>query len=230
MSRKYIILQLLLLFSLSCFSQNKESIKHNDSIVGYENLPYNNGVVYTNKYPITSKNTNQFLENKYSKGLLQFNNQSYYDVNLKYDIYNDILLFKPKTQLFLEISLITKQVDYFILNNKKFKKIETISTDSILTSGYYEELDINEKSKLYIKYKKTIKTDPSSDKVSYIFYDYKIYYVYFNNKLEIISNKNSIINLFPAFKKEIKKYYKNNEYLKDSNLQLFYQNLFKTII
>lgn len=230
MLTKKIFLQLLLIFSLSCFSQNKEFIKHNDSIVGYENLPYYNGIVYTNKYPITSKNTNQFLENKYTKGVLQYNNQTYFDLSLKYEVFNDILLFKPNTQLILETSLITKQVDFFILNNKKFRKIETISTDSTYNSGYYEELEINDKSKLYIKYKKTIKTDPSSDKVSYIFYDYKIYYIFYNNKLEIISNKNSIINLFPTYKKEIKKYYRENMALKEKNIQLFYQNLFKTII
>ena len=218
----------ILSFSLSCFSQNKNHIKHNDSLVGYENLSINNGLVYTNKYKITSKNTSQFLENKYNKSILQYNNQAYYDLNMKYDVFHDLLLIKPNTQLVLETSLITKQVDYFILKNKKFKKIETISTDNKVNVGFFEEIEINTKSTLYIKHKKTLKTDSKSDKLSYIFYDYKIYYIFQNNKLEEISTKASIINLFPTLKKEIKQFYKANQ--KETNIQFFYQNLFKTII
>ena len=219
-----------LFFSLGCFSQNKNLIKHNDSLVGIENLSLNNGIVYTNKYPITSKNTFQFLENKYNTGVVQHNNQTYYDVNIKYDVFDDILIFKPTLQLLLEICLIIKQVDYFILKNKKFKKLETISSDNTISAGYFEEHVINEKSILYIKHKKIIKQDSRSDKVSYIFYDYKIYYIFYNNKLEEISSKNSIINLFPTLKKEIKEFYKENSIQKENNIELFYQNLFKTII
>ena len=227
---KKLLLLPVLIFSLGCFSQNKNFIKQNDSIVGYENLAYNNGIVYNNKYVSTSQNTSQFFENKYSNGVLQYNNQTYYDVNIKYDVFEDVLLFKSNLQLVLETSLITKQVDYFILKNKKFKKIETVSGDNVVSAGYFEENEINEKSTLYIKHKKTMKVDPRSDKLSYIFYDYKVYYIFYNNKLEEISSKNDIIKLFPTLKKEIKQFYKENRTQKDNNIQVFYQNLFKTII
>jgi len=230
MSIKTTLLLPFLIFSLGCISQNKNFIKHNDSLVGNENLAYNNGLVYYNKFKTTSKNTSQFLENKYNTCTLQYNNQTYYEVSLKYDVFNDLLLFKPKSQMVLETSLITQQVDYFILKNKKFRKIETILSDSTKQSGFFEEAEINAKSTLYIKHKKIFKVDPQSDKVSHIFYDFKIYYIFHDNKLEEISSKSSIINLFPTSKKEIKQFYKENRNLKDSNIQLFYQNLFKTII
>jgi DNA-directed RNA polymerase delta subunit len=63
-----------------------------------------------------------------------------------------------------------------------------------------------------------------------MFYDYKEYYIYYNDKLTEISTKKSIITIFPTLKKEIKKYYKENNKQKEENIQLFYQNLFKTII
>lgn len=223
------LLLLVLIFSLGCFSQNKNLVKLNDSLVGNENLAYYNGLAYYNKYQNTSRNTSQFLENKYNKGILQYNNQTYYDVNMKYDVLEDLLLFKPTTQLAIETSFITTQVDYFIIKNTKFKKLETI-TDSIKNVGYFEENEINEKSTLYIKHKKIEKVDSRSDNLSHVFYDYKIYYLFYNNKLEEISSKNSIIHLFPTLKKEIKKFYKENQSLKETNLQLFYQNLFKTVI
>lgn len=230
MSIKKPLLLTLLIFSLGCISQNKNFIKQNDSLIGNENLAYNNGVVYYNKFKTTSKNTSQFLENKYNTCTLQYNNQTYYDVGLKYDVFNDLLLFKPKSQMVLETSLITKQVDYFILKNKKFRKLETILSDGTSQLGFFEEVEINAKSTLFIKHKKIYKVDPQSDKVSYIFYDLKIYYIFQNNKLEEISSKASIINLFPTSKKEIKQFYKENRSLKETNIQLFYQNLFKTII
>lgn len=227
--KKLIFLHILII-STCCYSQTNNSLKQNDSLVGFENLAYNNGLVYYNKYKNTDKNSSQFLENKYNNGTLQYNNQTYYDVKLKYDIFEDILLFKPNSQLLLETSLITKQVDYFILKNKKFKKIETISSDNVTKTGFYEEVEINTKSTLFVKHKKIMKAENHTDKISYTFYDYKTYYLYYNNKLEEISSKASILHLFPSLKKEIKQFYKKNRDQKDSNIQLFYQNLFKTII
>ena len=90
--------------------------------------------------------------------------------------------------------------------------------------------EINDKIDLYIKYKKTIKVDLKSDQISYVFYDYKLYYIYYNMKLLEITSKKSIVNLFPALKKEIKEYYKENRKQREQNIQLFYQNLFKSII
>jgi hypothetical protein len=230
MSIKKIHLLIVLIFSLGCFSQNKNQIKHNDSIVGNENLAFNNGLVYDNKYKITSQNTSQFLENKYTNGILHYNNETYYDVNIKYDVFEDVLLFKPSSQLVLETSLITKQVDYFVIKNLKFRKIETISNNNSTNFGYFEEIKINDKINLYVKHKKIIKEDTKANQVSYIFYDYKIYYIYFNNTLQEISSKKSIVTIFPELKKEIKKFYKENRKLNEENIQLFYQNLFKTII
>lgn len=224
------ISSLILVFNLYCFSQNTNLLIYNDSIIGPENLIYNNGLVYTNKFTNTLKNTSQFLEKRYINGVLHYNSQTYYNVNLKYDVFNNLLLFKPSAQLVLETSLITRQVDYFILNNRKFKKLD-LNSDSInIKEGYYEEIEINSKSILYIKHKKTVKVDSQRNDLSYLFYDYKIYYILYENKLVKISSKSSIIKLFPFLKKEIKQFYKDNSTLKEANIELFYQNLFKTII
>ena len=117
------LLLLVLIFSLNCYSQNKNIVKHNDSLVGNENLPINNGLVYYNKYKITSEKTSQFLENKYNLGIVKYNGETYFDINLKYDVFEDVLIFKPTTQLAIETCFISKQVDYFILKDKKISKI-----------------------------------------------------------------------------------------------------------
>lgn len=229
MSTKQLLLLLHLTFIAFGFSQEKNFIKHNDSLVGQENLAYNNGLVYFNKYKITSENTSQFFENKYNVGNVHYNNQMYYDISIKYDVFEDVLLFKPNAQLALETYFISKQVDYFILKNIKFKKLETISSDNSIKIGFFEENNINQKFTLYVKHKKNIKVIASSDKISNKFYDSKTYYIFFDNKLNEISSKKSIINLFPELKKEIKQFYRENNNLKETNIQLFYQNLFKTI-
>lgn len=231
MTIKSFLLQLILIGSFGCYAQHKEFIKQKDSILGYDNLPYQNGVEYINRYPATSYNTSQFLENKYNPSLLSYKNQIYIDVNLKYDVFDDLLLFKSNTQFFLETNFITKQIDYFILKNKKFKKIETESENKNTTTvGFYEEIDINSKCTLYAKYKKTVKTEITNNEIFYHFYDYKIYYLFYNNALQEIGSKSDVIQLFPNLKKEIKAFYDKEKKLKETNIQLFYQNLFKTII
>lgn len=222
------ILLLTLLFSISLFSQEKAIVKQNDSIIGNPSLPLNNGIIYHNKYKNTLKNTSQFFENKYRKGTICYNNQTYFDVNLKYDVFDDLVFYKPTTKIGLEANLITKQVDYFIYANKKFKQLNYF--DITEKYGFFEEIEINKNIILYIKYKKVCKEDLSLGKIAYTFYDSKLYYILYNNQLLEISSKSSITTIFPNLKKEINTFYKENSKIKDTNIQQFYQSLFKTII
>ncbi len=224
--KKTFLLQLLL-FSITIFSQEKTFIKQNDSLIENQNLPINSGIVYHNKYKNTLKNTNQFFENKYRKGTICINNQTYYDVNLKYNAFEDLVFYKPNTKIGLELNLITKQVDYFIYANKKFKQLNYI--DIVEKNGFFEEVEVNNNITLYIKHKKVCKEDLSLGKIAYTFYDSKYYYILYNNQLLEISSKSSIIKIFPNLKKDINTFYRENRKIKDTNIQQFYQNLFKTL-
>jgi len=218
---------LLLFFSITLFSQEKIVVKQNDSLIENQSLPLNNGIIYHNKYKNSLKNTSQFFENKYRKGTICYNNQTYYDVNLKFNVFEDLVFYKPNTIIGLEANLITKQVDYFTYANKKFKQLNYV--DVVEKYGFFEEVEVNSNITLYIKHKKVCKEDLSLGKIAYTFYDSKLYYILYNNQLLEISTKSSIISIFPNLKKEIQTFYKENSKIKDSNIQLFYQNLFKTI-
>ena len=224
---KKTILLLNLLFSIMLFSQEKVIMKQNDSLIENSSLPLNNGIIYHNKYKNTLKNTSQFLENKYKKGTICYNNQTYFDVNLKYNVFEDLVFYKPNTKIGLEANLITKQVDYFTYANKKFKQLNFI--DGVEKNGFFEEVEINTNITLYIKYKKVCKENLSLGEISYTFYDSKLYYILYNNQLLEISSKSSIVSIFPSLKKKITTFYKENTKIKDSNIQQFYQNLLKTI-
>ena len=224
---KKTILLLILLLSITLYSQEKGAVKQNDSLIENSSLPLNNGIIYHNKYKNTLKNTNQFFENKYRKGTICYNNQTYFDVNLKYNVFEDLVFYKPNAKIGLEANLITKQVDYFIYANKKFKQLNYI--DIVEKNGFFEEIEINNNITLYIKYKKVCKEDLSLGNIAYTFYDSKLYYILYNNQLLEISSKSSIISIFPNLKKEINTFYKENSKIKDSNIQQFYQNLLKTI-
>lgn len=224
---KKTILLLILLLSITLYSQEKGAVKQNDSLIENSSLPLNNGIIYHNKYKNTLKNTTQFFENKYRKGTICYNNQTYFDVNLKYNVFEDLVFYKPNAKIGLEANLITKQVDYFIYANKKFKQLNYI--DIVEKNGFFEEIEINNNITLYIKYKKVCKEDLSLGNIAYTFYDSKLYYILYNNQLLEISSKSSIINIFTNLKKEINTFYKENSKIKDSNIQQFYQNLLKTI-
>lgn len=217
----------LLLFSISIFSQEKAFVKQNDSLIENQSLPLNNGIIYHNKYKNTLKNTSQFFENKYRKGTICYNNQTYFDINLKYNVFEDLVFYKPNTKIGLDINLITEQVDYFTYANKKFRQLTYI--DIVEKNGFFEEIEVNNNITLYIKHKKVCKEDLTLGSISYTFYDATYYYILYNNQLLEFTSKSSIIKIFPNLKKEINTFYKENRKIKDSNIQLFYQELFKTI-
>lgn len=224
---KTILLLQILLFPIVSLSQDKFFIKQNDSLVENQSLPLNNGIIYHNKYKNTLKNTSQFFENKYRKGTICMNNQTYYDINLKYNVFEDLVFYKPNVKIGLDTHLITKQIDYFTYANKKFRQLNYI--DIIEKNGFFEEIEINKNIILYVKYKKVCKEDLTLGKIYYTFYDKTYYYILFNNQLLEISSKSSIVKIFPNQKKEINTFYKENRKIKDTNIIQFYQSLLKTI-
>lgn len=216
----------LLLLTFYCFLHGQETlIEVNDSIAQYENLPINNGLSYENKYWNTTNDTKQFYNNEYTKCTISYDGKLYSDVKLKFDILNNQILFKPKFNVISEIVLINELVDYFIINQKKFIKLNINNHYQ-----YFEEIKINNEDLLLIKHIKTFKEDLSTGEKKYSFYDN--FEIYLNHKKAyyFLNNKNSLITIFPNYKKEIQNFYKSNELLKENNLILFYTKLINELI
>lgn len=221
---KFYLTFLLLTYYNVIFSQ-EQSIKFNDSIIHYENLPLNNAISYENKFENTTNTTNQFLYNEYKNCIILYDGNLYYDVKLKFDIYTNKVLYKPKFNLVTEVALFNEYVDYFIIENRKFVKF--IINDEY---KFYEEIKINPTTNLYVMYKKRMKENYNGEFLRYDFYNELDVFITLDNSFKSIKNKKEIIEIFPNNKKSINEFYNNNNPLREANIVLFYTNLFKEIL
>lgn len=224
-----LVLSLFLLLHLNSFSQVKIEDFFDNSI-GKENLPLNNGAFYFNTFKTLT--THQFYQtNKYVLGNVTYDNQFYNTVNLKYDNYKDILIFKPygESENF-GIILVPNEISKFQINNKNFINLGLITKDSLKNvSGYYEE-NLNAKNfTFYIKHKKDRREFIKNQIIYNDFEIYNEFLILTNKTYNSIKSKKDIINLFPTYKKEISTFFTENSKLAKDNKTAFYEKIFRFI-
>jgi len=89
-----------------------------DTIIGKGNLGINNGPLQTNPYKTIGQNNMYYIADKYSKGDVIYDGQTYYDVNIKYDIYKDELILNPYGESeHIGLILIKDKIESFLKQN-----------------------------------------------------------------------------------------------------------------
>ena len=229
-----VLLTIITITAFQGYSQTNSEISlytKFDSIVGKENLGLNNGPLTLYPYKTIGDNTMFFKKNKFTIGNLIYDGQPYFNVNLKYDIFKDQLIFNPPGQPeHIGISLIQDKTASFSIYGKNFVKL-TNSQTSIpeFISGYYELLRIGKNFNLYIKHHKDILKEINEEGVFYSFHENYQYYIEYNNKFYVINNKTSIIKIFPESKKNINAFYQKNRSLNTSDYSQFINSLMISI-
>ncbi|WP_125723299.1 hypothetical protein [Flavobacterium ustbae] len=202
-----------------------------DKSIGKNNLDINNGVLHTNPYSTLDGSTIYFQEDKFEKGTLAFEGQTYYETSLKYDIYRDILVLNPYgSSELIGISLVKDKVESFSLYNRNFIKLnkEQYNLPGFVT-GYYEVTENTTDFAFYIKHSKTIQKVVREDGVFYQFKPKSNYLLGYKKSLYTVDSKSEIIKIFPEKKKNINEFYEMNRDLRKSDLNLFMKNLMKYI-
>ncbi|WP_339839275.1 hypothetical protein [uncultured Flavobacterium sp.] len=232
-------IQLVLLFSnllltsfLGLFAQEKEDyLITYDSIIGKENLAVTNGLFHYNNYRINDNKDIYYSSEKYIAGSLNYLGQIYYDLFLKYDAYNDELVYRSSgNSEKTGINLIKSNVNSFKINELNFVNLDKIESENKdFIKGFYEEKIKNNTLSLYIKHSKSKREIFIGKNILVEFSDESEFIVYKDKKFNRITSKKSVINEFPDKKKMINEYYKNNSELKKKNKTLFFTSLFKNI-
>ncbi|CAM3884283.1 hypothetical protein FLSI110296_01305 [Flavobacterium sinopsychrotolerans] len=231
---KYIIsfTLVLLLSTLSLRSQTKNDILiYNwfDNLTGKENLDINTGKLHSNPYKTTVNNSMYYKDEKFELGILSYEKQTYYNVNLKYDIHTDCLVVYPfGINKNTGINLNSDKVDSFNLNGKHFVKItkkENHQTE--LLNGYYEENKISSDFVFYIRHHKDIQKKINDDGVIYKFNENNSFFIEYKKKMYKIKSKNDVSKIFPAQKKQINEFYLINKEIKKNNENQFMENLMR---
>lgn len=215
-------------FSFLSYSQ-KNIESYFDEIIRKENLTISNGKLFVNNYKTTE--TDQFYTNKYSSETLNYKNETYTNINIKYDIHRDILIFKPygESENF-GIELIAENVHSFTLKNKTFINLSILTKDSIdFVKGFFEENYRSEKLSFYIKHKKETKEFINNQRIFNSFHNYNRYVIFFNNNYYEIKNSKDLIKIFPYLKKDIKQFNDENNSLLRENKDVFFEKIIKKI-
>lgn len=220
-SRK--ILFVLLFHSITLLSQetnDKESFVWFDNLINIDNLDINSGIKYVKKFKTINGNHQFFIE-KYYSGTIKYKNQVYYNIPLKYDVFEDELIIKNSNKN-QSIILFKKFVEYFMINNKTFINLGK--------RGFNQKL-FSKKKYILLK-KNTKKSLKKIDKdFSYTkFYSNDSFFILKNKKYISINSKREWIKIFPKKKSTIKKHYKQYSKKLKNSPNLFMIELFKKVI
>lgn len=243
--KKNIILLLLGLFLsitpiYSQTSNNTISIYNwFDQTLGKENLAIYNGPRHVNYYRTLDNSHSYYVSGNYSSGDVTYENQTYSNLDLKYDVNNDILVFKPTGEFdYMGICLIKERTAGFSIYNKKFININYNNPKCPpFMNGYYQEIVFSKINVLYIKHHKTrtkvIDTKTISDGVNQpttdSFRDKNEFVLKYKDVYYKLNSKSDVIKIFPEHKSIIKNYYSNNVQLEKSDNKVFIENLIKEI-
>lgn len=237
---KYFFIKVLLLFlsfsSVLAQDENLESEYYTlfDAYMGSMNFGAFNGREYHDAYPElmrTAKENNKFFGSyNFTQAFVLYNQQPFYDLRIKYDLLNDVLLLKYVNNSVHLLELNSQQVNEFKIFGYHFKRLP-FSQDirPIYGNGFFKEVFKGKKCSLYIKYRKKTKERLDQNKVRYEFLEDQYYVIHYENKYQMISSQKNLINGFPTLKKIIKSFYKDNASMKRKNKEQFYMDLVKRL-
>jgi len=212
--------------------QNRNYYNSFDSIVGLNNIGIYEGILYQDKYRGKDGNHKFYKDTDFIKGEIIYKNLPFYNIEMKYDLFNDIIIVHPPSQSqFYAIQLPNEKIDEFIIEKHHFIKI-TGKFEMFFnkyTSGFYEFLYKNDRLKLFKKNRK-IRKERTGEYFGYsVFLDKNEYLIKKEDEYYKIKSKKYLIKLFPNLKKEIKHFYSSNKHLLKSDKDTFMINLIKHI-
>lgn len=220
-----LVIVLVLLCDL-IYSQNEiDYSKTVDNSIGVINLPISNGLYHSNTYTIYTTNTYYNKESAIN-GMVSYNNQSYYNVFLKYDVYQDELIYFQNETNRDGIQLNKENVSDFTLLGKRFQLID--KNKFLKKPEYFEVLGENETIKFLCKHTKSKKAINENNRQYIEFYNYEKLFVLKDNNLDKL-NKSWVLKNYPNQKKEIKDFYKSEKNLYEVSKNDFYSKIFNVL-
>ncbi|PWL38741.1 hypothetical protein DKG77_10875 [Flagellimonas aquimarina] len=225
-----------LVFSFFVFGHGQETAQVEyfnffDEKVGVENTGLYQGIVYAEQYRTINEKNQFFKTRDFLKGSVRYDGQHYYDLDLKYNVYEDEVLMRLITKAGGgTIKFFKDHLDSFEIAGSKFIKILQQDAPSLNIYGFYEVAFSNSRFTLYTKHIK--KNFERKDRKS-LYYEFlkgqSEHVLLYNGTYNIVNTKKDIVALFPTQKKEIDKFYNVARSLRKSNPDGFQVSLMKRI-
>ncbi len=219
MTTKLLFFSLLLSsFFLSSQSSTKENQKTYisfDKYLGVENIDLSNGIIEENEYRSIYNNNHQFFKSlDFLPGSVHYNNQSYFGLSLKYNIYEDEVLVKlPNKYGAVTLKLLKSKVENFVIDSHKFIRVDSVTSTNDELKGFYEVLLEKKNVVLYKKYDQAKRDVIENRKVFYHFLNKNSYILYYKDVYYKVNTKNALSKILPDHKKTIRNFYTKNKAL-----------------
>ncbi|GLB52167.1 hypothetical protein NBRC110019_12060 [Neptunitalea chrysea] len=167
-----------------------QTYKQFDHILGETNLKIYSGLFFKDDDLLLE--TDRYLFSDYKHAEVIYNNSVFYGYPIKYDLYNDFIIVKPKnTGSNIAIQLVSSNIESVNLEGIHLKNLTGKTTHKDIV-GFYDTIELIDNVSFLVKY---YKTKNEYIKGSDVYQDYKLHY-----KFYLIKDGNE--NLYDATKKE----------------------------
>ncbi|MDT0607748.1 hypothetical protein [Croceitalea rosinachiae] len=231
----FFLLLLIIFFSTkNTFGQEQPAEFYNtyfDKIMGIQNTGLYQGIVYSEKYRTINEETQFFKTSRFLSGSVNYEGQDYYDLDLKYDVYDDKVLLKLATSVGGgTLQLFSDRLNSFVIDGHNFIKILPKDTPQINLYGFYE---VSMSGTYFTLFTKLTKKSFQRNDRSSIYYEFvpgkSEYVLLYDGAYHVIGSKKDVTKLFPNQKKPIDKFYNLARRLRSSDLDAFQVALMKRI-
>ncbi|MFI1771945.1 hypothetical protein [Thalassobellus citreus] len=209
----------------------KEYFEVYDSIDLYQNNNVFNGLEYIDNYISLSVENHKFYgSSDFLKGYIIYNDLPHFNVKMKYDLLNDLVILEFVNIKVTNLSLNSSLVSQFVLNNAQFVRLPQIEIlRPFYVNGFFQVAYNGPNYTLYVKYKKSKIEKLRNKKVYYTFKSNEVYVLFYKNKYLKINSKKNIIEAIPERETEISNYYKFNKRLYKKSKHQFFVKLFTSL-
>lgn len=216
---KYCTFKFILFFSLIVQAQSNEVYSWFDNQIKIENTALYNGVEFISTHTILNNKHRFFETDAFQTGDIVYDGQKYYNVPLRYDVYDDQLIVKiGNLQSINEVMLLKEKVTGFRMGLAYFEKLDSKKSGSLFSSGFYQLLTENENFKLYKKNHKKINRRLRDGRVFYEFNELNPeYVVQTKDGFFVLKRMRDLTSRYPNFRNELSgfrltnKDYKSND-------------------
>jgi len=199
-------------------TQDRELIYRTfDKITGVENLGLYDGPEFTDPY-LNTNGTFRYLNGfDFVTGSVNYRNQFYVDVPLKYDVLEDNLITTSSGALnIFNVKLIAEFVSEFVINNHRFVRLNHIKNQ-----GFIEEAFNGNNLKLYIKHEKFKRERALKTGVQYSFKSQNSYFFEYGGNYTQVSSIRDLRKAFPGAGDSITDFHRIHKNIYKNNRDLF---------
>lgn len=189
-----------------------------DEVIGKSNTGLLKGTEYFERYRSINGRHQYFNTDDFNIGSVIFDGQHYFNIPLKYDVFEEKLLTKdPNTLNAPLIELEIDKISEFTIKNHKFINILTNKIDKNIFTGFFEILYESDSLRLYKKHQKEIIRKTDEKIVTYQFKDKFSHVVSYKNLNYKLKKSNDLNTIFTNYKQEIKQLSKKHNAIRKSD-------------